>query len=711
VLLIMTDDVGFGSSSTFGGPIPTPTLDALAKSGLRYNQFHTAAICSPTRAALLTGRNPHAVGVGNVVNLASGFPGYNSVIPKSAATVAAVLRSNGFNTAMFGKGHITPEWEMSQAGPFDRWPTGLGFEYFYGFLGADTSSFAPTLVENTTSIEPPHDNPAYHFENDLATHAIGWIRRQHQLAPAKPFFIYYATGAAHSPNHAPPDWLARFRGQFDGGWDRMREQTFARQKALGVVPRDAELTPRPRGLPAWDSLDADHRRLYARFMEAYAAALSYADHQIGRVIEELRQSGQLQNTLVIFIQGDNGASTEGRMDGRIFEQSGVNNVDEGFDYMLSHIDNIGGPDSYPLNTGGWGWALNTPFQYYKRVASHFGGTRNGLVISWPQQIKAAGGLRSQFHYVSDIMPTILEVAQVSAPATFNGVAQQPLDGISMRYTFAHPEAPSQRHSQVFEMMENLAIYKDGWIAATTPTATSWEHAVTVPLAQRHWELYDIRRDFSEARDLAASQPQRLTELQALFWREAARGQILPIHGAGVGTDDVPSLTRGRDHYVYAAGLTRVPESAAPHTLRHSFTITAQVIVPATGGEGVLVTQGGRYGGYAFYMHHGQLVFHYNALASRQYAIRTTVSPTPGAHTLTAEFKADSTAAGAGGTLTLLVDGAATASGRIEHTLTAWLSHSEGFDVGEDTVTTVNDDYTIADSKFTGELQSLAITLH
>jgi len=713
VLLIMTDDVGFGASSTFGGPIPTPTLDALARTGLRYNQFNTTAICSPTRASLLTGRNPHNVGVGNVTNLPTGYPGYTSVIPKSAGTVAEILKDHGYNTAMLGKGHITPEWEMSQSGPFDRWPTGLGFEYFYGFLGADTSMFAPTLVENTTTVAPPVNDPSYHFDRDIADQALRWLTQQHALAPAKPFFLYYATGAAHAPNQAPPEWLARFRGRFDGGWDRMREETFERQKALGIIPPDAQATPRPRGLSAWDDLTPEEKRLYPRFMEAYAAALAFADEQIGRLITYLQRSGQLDNTLIIFIEGDNGASTEGGKDGRLFEQSGVNQADEGFDYVVSHASDIGGPNSYPLNTGGWGWALNTPFQYYKRVASHFGGTRNGLVIAWPRHIKDAGGLRTQFHHVCDIAPTILDAAGIPAPATIDGISQKPMDGVSLTYTFDNPKAPSHRKTQVFEMMENLAIYNDGWIAATRPTHTSWESvdAAEVPISDRIWELYDIRADYSEADDLAKSQPQKLAELKRLFWREAARNNILPIHPPSQGRDGEPTLTEGRSTYIYYPGVTRVPESAAPHTIGRSFSIDADVEVPAEGVHGVIVTHGGRYGGYAFYVKDGHLVFHYNAIGRRQYTVRASGTLGPGHHLVGMRFNSDGGTGGPGGSVTLSVDDRTVGTGRIEHTLATWISHTEGFDVGEDTITPINDDYTIAQSKFSGSLNKVTFTLN
>ncbi|XHS00637.1 arylsulfatase [Sphingomonas sp. DBB INV C78] len=708
VLLIMTDDVGFGASSAFGGPIPTPTFDALAKQGLRYNQFNTTALCSPTRAALLTGRNPHNVGMGNVTNLPTGYDGYTSVIPKSAATTAEVLKQNGYNTAMFGKSHLTPEWEMSQAGPFDRWPNGLGFEYFYGFLSADASMWSPNLVENSRPVEPPHNDPSYHFDRDMADHAIRWIEEQHALAPDKPFFVYYAPGTAHTPHHAPKEWLDRFRGKFDQGWDAIREETYLRQKRMGIIPPTTQLTPRPASLPAWNSLSADQKRLYSRLMEAYAASLAYADEQMGRIVADLKAKGEFDNTLIIFIQGDNGGSGEGGLNGLLFEQSGIARYDEDFNYMLSRIDEIGSPTLYNHYPAAWGWALNAPFQWTKQVASHFGGIRNGLVVSWPARIKDAGGVRDQFHYVTDVMPTILEAAGVKAPSMVNGVAQQPIDGVSMAYSFTQKAEPSHRKTQVFEMMENMGIYQDGWWAGTTPARSAWDVTknIKIDLDTRKWELYNIRQDFSQAKNLAASNPAKLQEMQQLFWAEAARSKILPIHDFAEGTEGRPTLTEGRDQFVYYPGLTRAAESAVPHTIGHSYAITADVVLPDRPANGVLVTQGGRFGGYALYLKNGRPIFHYNAVGPRQYKISATEALPPGPHKILADFKADSAARGGGGTLTLSVDGKIIGSGRVEHTLFGWVSHTEGFDVGEDTITPINDDYTIPASRFDGDLRKI-----
>ena len=536
----MTDDVGFGASGSFGGPIPTPTLDTLARNGLRYNRFHTTAICSPTRASLLTGRNPHNVGMGNATNLPTGYDGYTSVIPESAGTVARVLTDAGYSSAMFGKAHITPEWESGPTGPFDRWPTGLGFQHFYGFLNADSSMFEPSLVEDTRFVDMPRRDETYHFEKDIADQAIAWIKEQKSVRPDKPVFIYYAPASAHAPHHAPPEWLAKFRGHFDQGWDVVRQETFQRQKAAGLIPAYTELTPRPAQLPAWNTLSSDQKRLGTRLMEAYAAALAFADHEAGRVVDTMQGAGEPGNTMVIYIQGDNGSSAEGGINGLLFEQSQINGLTEDLTYQLAHIEEIGSEALYNTFPAGWGWAMNTPFKWYKRVGSHFGGTRNGMVISWPGHIDDPGSVRAQFHHVSDIMPTILEAARIAAPASIDGVQQKPLDGISMAYTFKRG-APDHRTQQIFEMMENMGLYNDGWMLSSTPVVIPWalDQSPKVELADRRWELYDIRSDFSQAHDLARTEPVRLKQMQQEFWRLAQANAILPIHGLTEGRQGMP----------------------------------------------------------------------------------------------------------------------------------------------------------------------------
>ena len=480
ILLIMTDDVGFGAASTFGGPVPTPTMDRLAKAGLRYTQFHTTALCSPTRAALLTGRNHHSSATGVVMELGTGYPGYNSLMPKSSGTFAEMLRQNGYNTAWYGKNHNVPDWHSSQAGPFDLWPTGLGFEYFYGFIGGDANQWAPALFEGTKPIEPPHDAEDYLFDKDMADHAIARIRLLHAMAPEKPWLPYYAPGTSHAPHHAPKEWIAKFKGQFDQGWDKVREETLARQKRMGIVPANTKLTPRPDSIPAWDSLDADHKKVYARMMEVYAAALSHADYQMGRVLDAIEKLGELDNTLVIYIQGDNGASAEGTPQGLLNEMAILNDIPEDFSQVLARMDELGGPSQPTTITPSAGHTPWTrPFQWAKQIASHFGGTRNGLVISWPARIKDKGGIRTQFHHVIDIAPTILEAVGVQSPAMLNGVPQKPIEGVSMVYSFDDANAPSTHRTQYFEMLANRAIYNDGWVAATTPPRRA--------LGRRGWE--------------------------------------------------------------------------------------------------------------------------------------------------------------------------------------------------------------------------------
>lgn len=716
VLVIMTDDIGFGVSSVFGGPVPTPTLAALAKTGARYTRFNTTALCSPTRASLLTGRMPQNVNMGNVANLPTGFDGYTTVIPKTAGTMAEILKEHGFNTAMFGKGHLTPQWEQSMAGPFDRWPTGLGFQHFYGFISADTSQWEPSLVEDTTPIEPPHGDPKYFFEADMANHAIHWIEKQHAVAPSKPFFIYYAPGTAHAPNQAPKAWIAKFKGKFDQGWDVVRQQTFERQKAMGLVPKDAKISPRPASLPAWSSLDAEHKKVYARMMECYAAAVAYSDAQTGRVIDALRKEGELKNTLIVFIEGDNGSSAEGGPQGLAFEQSEITGHKETFKELASHYKDFGSRKTYNLYPAAWAWAMNAPFPWWKQIASQAGGVRNGMVISWPGHIKDPKVTRLQYAYVDDIMPTVLQATGVKAPKTLDGYVQKPIDGMSLAYTFQHPNAPSQRRTQIYEMMENYGIYRDGWMAGTLPKRMAWEVGVdgnrklNVTPAERKWTLFDLKTDFTTAVDLSKKYPEKLKELKQLFWQQAARTNILPIHDWSQGTQDRPSMGAYRTHFVYPARMTRITEDAAPHTIGRSFTITADVVIPKGGAHGVLIDQGGRYSGYGFYLKDDKPVFYYNAVGTDQYAIRSKTAVPEGAHKLTMKFVADEQKPGTPGTATIYIDGKEVASGRIGRTMAGWVSHTEGLDIGSDTITPVSSDYTIENSSFTGKIKQVDVTL-
>jgi len=713
ILVILTDDVGFGASSTFGGPIPTATMDRLAKNGLRYTQFHTTALSSPTRAALLSGRNHHSAATGVIMEAGTGFPGYNTLMPKSCGTFAEILKQNGYNTSWYGKNHNVPDWQNSQAGPFDLWPTGLGFEYFYGFIGGDTSQWNPAIIEGTKPIEPPHSDKDYFFDKDMADHTIAWIRMQHATAPGKPFLAYYAPGTAHAPHHAPKEWIAKFKGTFDQGWDKVREETFARQKAAGIIPPDAKLTERTPGIPAWDSLNADQKKLFARMMEVYAGALAHCDYQMGRILDVIEAEGEIDNTLVIYIQGDNGASAEGGQQGLLNEMTYFNAIPEDFSEVLRRMDELGGPMTFNHYPIGWAHAMDTPFQWTKQIASHFGGTRNGMVMSWPARIKDKGGIRTQFHHVIDIMPTILEAAGVAVPTSINGVPQKPIEGVSMVYTFDDAKAASRHTTQYFEMLGNRAIYDNGWVAATTPPTPPWASSgSTTPVEDYKWELYKITDDFSEAVNLAAQEPAKLKELQELFWKEAEKYNVLPIDNSKVERLDVtnrPSLTAGRNMFTYFPGMVRIPEGAAPDMKNKSYQIKAEVEIPKAGAEGIVITHGGRFAGFGLYVLKGKPVFCYNLAGVARYTIEGKDTLLPGRHTIVYDFKYDGGGLGKGGVGTLQVDGKIAATGRIERTLPFRLSLDETLDCGEDTGTPVSEVYHVP-FKFTGTIEKVTIDL-
>lgn len=713
VLLILTDDVGFGASSTFGGPIPTETMERLAKNGLRYTQFHTTALCSPTRAALLTGRNHHSAATGVIMEAGTGYPGYDTLLPKSAGTFAEILRQNGWNTAWFGKNHNVPDWQGSQAGPFDLWPTGLGFEYFYGFIGGDTSQWTPAIFEGTRPIEPPHEQAGYFFDRDLADHAIARIRMLHSVAPDKPWVAYYAPGTAHAPHHAPREWIAKFKGKFDQGWDEMRKETLARQKALGLVPADTKLTERSPGIPAWDSLDADHKKVAAHMMEVYAAALAHCDWQMGRVLDAIEEMGELDDTLVIYIQGDNGASAEGGPNGLLNEMTFFNAIPEDFAEVRRRMDELGGPTTFNHYPIGWAHAMDTPFQWTKQIASHFGGTRNGLVISWPARIKDKGGIRTQFHHVIDVSPTILEATGVASPTSLNGVAQKPVEGTSMVYTFDAPAEPSRHRVQYFEMLGNRAIYEDGWVAATTPPTPPWSSmGGDVGVLDYAWELYDVTRDFSQADDLAAKEPERLKRMQDLFLVEAKKYDVLPLDNSKVqrlDTANRPSLTRGRSVFTFWPGLTRIPEGAAPDTKNKSFSIVASLEVPKGGGEGMILTHGGRFAGWGLWMQKGKPVYCYNLAGVERTCVTGNAVVPPGRHVVGMDFGYDGSGIGKGGTATLTVDGKPAGSVRIPRTLGYRLSLDETLDCGEDTGTPVAETYDLPFT-FRGRIEKVAVRL-
>ena len=718
VLLILTDDVGFGASSTFGGPIATPTFDRLAASGLRYNQFHTTALCSPTRAALITGRNHHSTATGNIMEMATGYPGYNSLMPRSVGTVGSMLKYNGYTTAWFGKNHNVPDWHSSQAGPFDLWPTGLGFDYFFGFLGGDTDQWHSAIFENTVPYEAPEQvgpNPQ-HFDAIMANRAINWIRLQHSLAPQKPFFAYYATGTAHAPHHAPKEWIAKFKGQFDQGWDRVREETLARQIKLGVVPPNTRLTARPKEIPAWDGLTPDQKKLYARMMEVYAGVLAHTDYQIGRVIDAVADLGELDNTLIIYIMGDNGASAEGTLQGTSNEVgTAANGVEEPLEYLLSMMDELGGPTTYNHYPVGWSHAMNTPFQWTKQVASHFGGTRNGMVISYPKRIKNVGGVRSQFCHAIDITPTILQLAGVKFPNVMNGVRQKPIEGVSLVYSFDSANVPTQHATQYFEMVGNRAIYDRGWMASTTPLRLPWVTFGQNPSPDDFkWELYNVAVDFSQANNLAARDTAKLRQMLQVFDREARKYNVYPLDASFAERVDPairPSLTRGRTEFTYYSDMIRIPEGSSPDVKNKSFMMTAEVVIPEGGASGVLGTMGGRFGGWGLVVIDGkpEFAYAYSNQPKHKYRIASSQALTPGKHTIVFDFKYDGGGIGKSGTGTLSVDDKEVARGRIENTIRARFSLDETLDFGEDTGTPVVEDYvTKMPFKFTGELTKFVI---
>jgi arylsulfatase len=718
VLLILVDDVGFGATSTFGGPIEMPNLQRLADEGLRYNMFHTTALCSPTRAALITGRNHHTNASGVITEFATGYPGYNSVIPRSSGSVGEGLRENGYNTSWFGKMHNVPDWMSSQAGPFDLWPSGLGFEYFYGFLGGDSDQWHPALYENTRPIEPYLGKPNYILDRDLADQAINWLRMQHALAPTKPWFLYYATGTAHAPHHAPIEWITKYTGQFDQGWDKVREETLARQIKLGIVPANTRLTKRPDEIPAWDSLSADQKRLYARMMEVYAGALSHADYQIGRVLDAVRESGQIENTLVIFVVGDNGASAEGTMQGTTNEvATAANGVTESLPYLLSMMDQLGGPLTYNHYPVGWAHAMDSPMQWTKQIASHFGGTRNGLVISWPARIKDKGGIRSQFSHVIDIVPTMYEAAGITPPTMMDGTQQKPLEGVSLVYTFDSANAPTRHGTQYFEMLGNRAIYKDGWMANTTPLRLPWITIGSEPSPDDFkWELYNVNEDFSQANNLADKNPAKLKELQDAFDVEARKYNVYPLDSSFASRADPairPSLTRGRTEFTYYPGMVRIPEGSAPNFKNKSWAIAAEVGIPDGGASGVLATLGGRFGGWALLMQDSkpQFVYALSNQPEHKFRISSNQPVSPGNHVVRFGLKYDGGGIGKGATGTLFVDGTPVAEGRIPQTIGVRFSLDETFDVGSDMGTPVAEDY--ADKMpftFTGALKRFVVIL-
>jgi arylsulfatase A-like enzyme len=719
ILLIMTDDQGYGISSTFGGVIPTPAMDRLAKAGLRYTQFHSTALCSPTRAAIITGRNHHSVGFGVIAEQSTGYPGYDSVIEKNSATVGEILKENGYATSWFGKNHNTPTYLYSLAGPFDQWPSGMGFQYFYGFMGGETDQWTPYLFRDHTAIYPWIGKPGYNLTTDMADEAIKYMTELNAAAPEKPFFVYYVPGGTHAPHQPTPEWIKKISDMhlFDKGWNQLRETIFANQKKLGVIPPGTQLTPWPDSLPKWDTLNADEKKLFTRQADVFAAYVAYTDHEIGRVIQAVKDIGKLDNTLIIYISGDNGTSAEGSTIGTPFDLAAIQAVDIPVDVQLKFYDVWGSALTTPHMSVAWSWAFDTPFKWTKQVASFFGGTRQGMVMSWPGHIKDAGGIRTQFHHVIDIVPTILEATGIQAPVMVEGIAQKPIEGVSMAYTWdkANAKAPSKRDTQYFEMFGNRAIYHDGWMAATPPPQPPWLMGTAkMPevLNGYKWELYNIAEDYSENNDLAAKYPDKLKDLQELFLVEAQKYQVFPLDNSILERLLVPrpSATAGRTEFTYSGEMSGLPDGSAPNILGKSYSITAEVEIPQGGAEGMLNTLGGRFGGYGLYLVKGKPVFTYNLLAVEKFRWEGSDALTPGKHTILFDFKYDGPGMAKGGTGVLSVDGKEVARKTIPHTIPAIMTIDESFDVGVDTRTGVDDNDYQPPFRFTGKLDKLTIKL-
>jgi arylsulfatase A-like enzyme len=717
VLIVLIDDAGFGCSSAFGGPCYTPTAERLAGDGLKFNRFHTTALCSPTRAALLSGRNHHSVGMGGITEIATSAPGYNSIRPNTCAPLAETLKLNGYATAQFGKCHEVPVWETSPLGPFDSWPTGGGgFEYFYGFIGGETNQFYPALYEGTTPVEPDRTpDQGYHFTEDMTDKAIKWIRQQEALMGDKPFFVYFAPGATHAPHHVPPEWSAKYKGKFDQGWDRLREEILAHQKELGAVPPEAELTARPEEIPAWDEIPDDLKPVLARQMEVYAGFLEHTDHHVGRLIGTLEDLGVLDDTLVYYIIGDNGASAEGTPHG-CFNEGVVLNGAAGLEtteFMVSRIDDFGTPAAFNHYAVGWAHAMDTPYQWTKQVASHWGGTRNGTILHWPNGIEARGEIRSQFHHVIDVAPTVLEAAGLPEPKTVHGVAQKPIEGVSMRYAFDDPRAAERRERQYFEMFCNRGIYDKGWTAVTRHS-TPWVMVELPPFADDTWELYDTNTDWSQAHDLAVEMPEKLEELKALFMEEARKYNVLPLDDRRVErfNSDLagrPVLVTGKSQLLFA-GMGRLSENSVLNIKNKSHSVTAELRVPEGGAEGVIVAQGGEFAGWSLYLKNGRPKYCYNLFGLQRFYVEGQTEIPSGRHQVRMEFAYDGGGLGKGGTVSLYLDGEKTGEGRVEATVPLIFSADETCDVGSDTASPVGDDYTSEGGRFTGTVEWVQIDI-
>jgi arylsulfatase len=707
VLIVLLDDVGFGASSAFGGPIHTPTAERLAANGLKYTRFHTTALCSPTRQALLTGRNHHTVGMAAVTELATSAPGYNSIRPYSCAPIAETLKLNGYSTAQFGKCHEVPVWETSPMGPFRQWPTGSGFEYFYGFVAGETNQYYPAIYEGTIPVKPGKTpEQGYHFTEDMTDKAIAWVRQQKALMPEKPFFIYFAPGATHAPHHVPKTWINKYKGKFAQGWDMLREETLARQKNLGIVPENAELTARPKEIPSWQAVDEALKPILSRQMEVYAAFLEHVDHNIGRLIDSLEDLGVLGDTLIYYIIGDNGASAEGTPKGTFNESFVLNGVEvETVDFMTSRIDQFGGPHSYNHYAVGWAHAMDTPYQWTKQIASHWGGTRNGTIVHWPRGIQAKGEIRSQFHHVIDVVPTIMECAGLPEPIIVNSSQQKPYEGVSMKYSFENARAAERHTTQYFEMFVNRGIYHNGWTAVTRHS-TPWCFETPVAFDDDVWELY-APDDWTQARNIAKDNPKMLRELQRLFLIEAAKHNVLPLDDRRIErfNSDLagrPTLIRGRSQLLFA-GMGRLGENTVLNLKNKSHSITAELVCPERTASGVIVAQGGEFGGWALYAKEGRLKYCYNLFGFKRFYIESISRLPSGEHQVRMEFAYDGGGLGKGGDVTLFIDGEKFGTGRVEATQPMLFSADETCDVGEESGSPVSEDYSPENSRFNGRI--------
>jgi len=717
VLVILLDDVGFGASSAFGGPCQTPNAEKLANNGLKYNRFHTTALCSPTRAAMLSGRNHHAVGMGGITEIATSAPGYNSMRPNTCAPLAEILKLNGYSTAQFGKCHEVPVFETTPIGPFDHWPTGSGFEHFYGFIGGENNQYHPALYDCTTPIEPERTpEEGYHLMEDLGDKAIAWIHQQKAIAPDKPFFVYFAPGACHAPHHAPKDWITKYKGKFDQGWDKLREETFAAQKKLGVIPSDCELTPRPKDIPAWEETEERMRPVLAREMEIYAAFLEFADYHVGRVIDSLADLGVQDDTLIYYIIGDNGASAEGSLIGAFNDKTGAEAPDLATpELLIQHIDDLGSPRANNHYAVGWAHAMDTPYQWTKQVASHFGGTRNGTIIHWTNGIKARGELRTQFHHVIDVAPTVLEAAGLPAPTFVNGVMQEPLHGVSMAYSFDNAKAAERHETQYFEMVCNRGIYHRGWTAVTRHGNLPWVVVgAQPPLSDDVWELYDTTKDWSQAHDLAAEMPEKLAEMKRLFDLEASKYNVFPLDDrkAERTNSDLagrPVVVHGNTQ-LFFPGMRRLSENSVINLKNKSHSVTAELEIPEAAANGVIIAHGGNMGGWSLYALNGKLRYHYNFLGLKQFDV-TATSPLPtGKHQVRVESAYDGGGLGKGATVTLYLDGDKVGEGRVDRTHAFFFSMDETLDIGSDQGEPVSPDYGSRGNAFTGKINWVQIDI-